>query len=220
MVQRVKPIFHPRQKSISAGALNNMVDMINREFVGGEGIRIEEFSDRIVIRGGKKKEDRSGSTHLLLKKIDTFIVNDVIKNYLVCRRVSGEFISSAIVNVAMPDFFLREKYNGITITYRTDSADSGEKSILYTYQEPSHYTYRMALNVDNEDEVEMQEITPPYFSWLDGSENPIPDIIQAINTGAEIMSDDAGSAIVWQDLNVSGRAFAAFPLPDEEEEEL
>lgn len=112
-----------------------------------------------------------------------FKVQSVHTDYLTCRTYDGTTTGTEDINVAMPWDLRRTPFHGLTVN-----------GITYTY---SSDIQRSATNGTT---TETHVITPPYFTnceiWA----------FRAVGGGTSVTVSSDG--LVWQDMNVSGRAWA------------
>jgi hypothetical protein len=112
-----------------------------------------------------------------------FKVVSVHTDYLTCHTYDGTTTGTEDIPVAMPWDLRRTPFHGLTVN-----------GVTYTY---SSDTQRSATNgTDTETHV----ITPPYFAgceiWA----------FRAVGGGTSVTVSSDG--VTWQDMNVSGRAWA------------
>ena len=112
-----------------------------------------------------------------------FKVQSINTDYLTCRTYDGTTTGSTDIYVAMPWDLRRTPFHGATVN-----------GVTYTY---SSNIQRSATDGTN---TETHVITPPYFAnceiWA----------FRAVGGGTGVTVSSAG--LVWQDMNVSGRAWA------------
>jgi hypothetical protein len=112
-----------------------------------------------------------------------FRVKTIQNDYLVCRTYDGTTEGSEDINVAKPWDLRRTPFHGVAVNGITCT-----------------YSSAIARSATNGSVTESQVITPPYFAnceiWA----------FKAVGGGTSVtVSSDT---LVWQDMNVSGRAWA------------
>jgi len=122
--------FKAGRKTVSAGALNKLVNAMVRQITGGVGINVKKFGDRIVISLGEPQQGQVGSSALA-------VITEEKPAYLICNK------DGATINVAKPwglrnevDFPTGPEYTYHTSQHRTATlgADIEEQYITPSYQ--------------------------------------------------------------------------------------
>lgn len=164
-----------------------------------KGVLFTEAFARRVARAVKMIESlRGGGAHtsgesitlpelanpaLLLDTFTRFKIVSVQTDYLACHSWDGTTEGSDEFKVALPWDLRRTPFHGLTVN-----------AITYTY------TSNIQRTATSGSITETQVITPPYFA---GAE------IYAFRAGTGGTGVDAsGDKLIWQDVNVAGRAWA------------
>lgn len=122
------------------------------------------------------------------RPVSQFLLKSVSDDHLVCRTWDGATEGSANVNVAKPPALRRTGWHGVTVV-----------GITYTYTGTQARTAVQGTTTEN------QVIIPAYQT---ASGQYIGNVIYAVQPQGGTGVVVNGEAVVWQDLNVDGRAWA------------
>jgi len=133
-----------------------------------------------------------------------FVVDEVHDDYLLCHKGTYGTPLGGLSQfpVALPFMLLNAPFDEETITYPKPASTDVYYEHYSSEGSQSRFAY---LNHGEADEYyEIQLITPPYF---------IGEEIRAVQgaTGITVTINEVETALVWQDINTAGRAWAVIP---------